>query len=55
MIGRLPALFLSTYFGANIANRQYVKVIILSIFFTIILFLTLIFKEKLLSSLSKNK
>lgn len=55
MIGRLPALFLSTYLGANIADKQYTRVIILSIIFTIILFITFMLKEKLLSKLSKNK
>lgn len=55
MIGRLPALFLSTYLGANIAEKEYLKAIILSILFAIFLFIVLMFKEKILNKLSKKE
>ncbi|MGG7177700.1 TVP38/TMEM64 family protein [Clostridium paraputrificum] len=53
MIGRIPALTISSYFGANIASGEHGKAIIISIIALIIILIGVIFKEKIFKTLSK--
>lgn len=51
MIGRIPALFLSSYFGANIASGNHIKAIIICIVAIIITVIVLLYKEKVFKKL----
>lgn len=51
MIGRIPALFLSSYFGANIAGGNHIKAIIICTVAIIITVIVLLYKEKVFEKL----
>ena len=53
MIGRIPALFISSYFGANIASGEPRKALIISIIVAIVVIIGVILKEKIFSLLSR--
>ena len=53
MIGRIPALFLSSYLGANIAGGNHIKVIIICTVAIIITIIVLLYKEKVFEKLRK--
>lgn len=51
MIGRIPALFLSSYFGANIASGNHIKAIIICTIVIIITVIFLLYREKIFEKL----
>ena len=51
MIGRTPALFLSSYFGANIAGGNHIKAIVICTVAIIITVIALLYKEKVFEKL----
>ncbi len=53
MSGRIPALALSCYFGANLANGEHVKAIVVAVIAMVIALLGVLFKDKILKKLSK--
>ena len=55
MLGRIPALVMSNYFGANISEGKKVKLIIISIIIVAISIIAFIFKDKLLTKIKKWK
>jgi uncharacterized membrane protein YdjX (TVP38/TMEM64 family) len=53
MLGRIPALAVSSYFGANMSSEHHLKAIVIAIVATIVTLVAILFKEKLLKKLNK--
>ncbi|SHH79909.1 Uncharacterized membrane protein YdjX, TVP38/TMEM64 family, SNARE-associated domain [Clostridium collagenovorans DSM 3089] len=54
-IARIPALFLSSYFGSKVIERDMKSLIIVGIIVVIILVMTFIKKDKIMSYISEHK
>jgi len=48
-------MFISTYLGANIFNRNYVAVVVVSVATGAVLLVVYIFRKKLTSFITKNR